>query len=326
MQNSLQTLNPFLSLFLQLASEMSTSFFAPGSPAASTGAARSMTESHAEYSVFVPASAAPRRAPLLVMLHGAGQDPEDFAAGTAMNDAAERHGVVVLYPAQLVRHNAQRCWNWFDADHQTRSRGDAARVASLTQEVVRDLEIDPDRIYVAGLSAGGALAALLGEIFPEIYAAVGVHSGLAPRAGTDLSSALAAMRGVARMPTAPSGVPTIVFHGDKDMVVSPLNATQVIEASVGPTCPWEDAEHIGSDGRRSTRRTYWRHGVGCGEHWTLHEGGHAWSGGRTAGSYADPLGPDASEEMLRFFEAHRRGPVAVATKASCGTRRHPTTG
>ncbi|MDM0085571.1 PHB depolymerase family esterase [Variovorax sp. J31P179] len=316
MQNSLQTLNPFL-VFFQMASEMSCSFLAP---AATSAAAIGplMTETHAEYSVFAPASAGPRRAPLLVMLHGAGQDPADFAAGTAMNEAAQRHGFVVLYPAQLARHNAQRCWNWFDAAHQTRSRGDAARIAALTLKVARDFDVDTERIYVAGLSAGGALAALLGELFPDIYAAVGVHSGLAPRAGTDLSSGLAAMRGVERMPTASSGVPTIVFHGDKDTVVSPLNATQVMEASVGPACACEDDEHIAADGRRSLRRIYLREGVACGEHWTLPEGGHAWSGGRAAGSYADPLGPDASEEMLRFFKHRRRSAVTMPATTLAG--------
>ncbi|MDM0036853.1 PHB depolymerase family esterase [Variovorax sp. J22P271] len=308
MQNSPQTPNPFL-MFFQFASEMSCSFLAPGASAASASGP-SMTETHPDYSVYAPPSAALAGAPLLVMLHGAGQDPADFAAGTAMNEAAQRHGFVVLYPAQLARHSAQRCWNWFDAAHQTRSHGDAARVAALTLKVARDFAVDADRIYAAGLSAGGALAALLGELFPDIYAAVGVHSGLAARAGTDLSSGLAAMRGVARMPSAPSGVPTIVFHGDKDTVVSPLNASQVMEAAVGPACDHENEEHIAADGRRSTRRIYLREGLGCGEHWTLHEGGHAWSGGRAAGSYADPLGPDASEEMLRFFAQRRRNGAA----------------
>lgn len=266
-----------------------------------------MTERHEGYSLFIPGRLPPGSARMVVMLHGAGQDPEDFAAGTAMNAAAERHGFVVLYPAQRSHHNAHRCWNWFDADHQTRAGGDPARVAALTLEVARQQRIDLDCIYVAGLSAGGAMAALLGELFPDVYAAVGVHSGLPARAGVDLSSGLAAMRGAARADTAPSGVPTIVFHGERDIVVNPMNGIQVIEASLGKACISRSSEHIGADGRRVTHRVYLgADGRAVGEHWTLHDSAHAWSGGDRAGSYVDPLGPVASEEMLRFFKSHRR--------------------
>ncbi|MDM0078633.1 PHB depolymerase family esterase [Variovorax sp. J2P1-59] len=301
--------NPIASWF-DMASEISASFLAvapsmtPDSPP--------MTESHESHCLFVADSAPRRRAPMVVMLHGAWQDPVDFAAGTAMNAAAERHGFVVLYPAQSARHNAQQCWNWFDAAHQSRTRGEPARLTSLTSEVARDLHVDPDRIYVAGLSAGGAMAALLGDLFPDIYSAVGVHSGLAALAGTDLSSGLAAMRGSERAETAPTGMPTIVFHGDMDIIVNPINGRQVMEASFGSNSIKETRQHVGYEGRGFTRREY----VGAdeivyGEHWILHEGGHAWSGGRKAGSYADPLGPDASEQMLRFFKQRRRPATAL---------------
>ena len=269
-----------------------------------------MTERHESHCLYVAGSAAQVGAPMVLMLHGAGQDPEDFAMGTAMNVAAERNGFVVLYPAQGPHDNAQRCWNWFERAHQTRGQGEPARIAALTLQVARDLEVDTNRIYIAGMSAGGAMAALLGELFPDVYAAVGVHSGLAPRAGTNLSSALAAMRGADRPDTAPSGVPTIAFHGDRDIVVSPINGIQIMEASVGKDCLSVTTEHVASDGRRSTHREYRGKGPGvCGEHWTLHEGGHAWSGGHRAGSYADAQGPNASEEMLRFFKPHRRAAV-----------------
>lgn len=266
-----------------------------------------MTERNESHCLYVASSAAQVHAPMVVMLHGAGQDPDDFALGSAMNVAAERNGFVVLYPAQGSHNNAQRCWNWFEDAHQTRSQGEPARIASLTRQIAVDLAVDTNRIYIAGMSAGGAMAALLGELFPDVYAAVGVHSGLAPRAGTNLSSALAAMRGAARAETVPSGVPTIAFHGDRDTVVSPINGMQVMEASLGKHCLCVATEQIAPDGRRFTRREYRGNGPGvCGEHWTLHEGGHAWSGGHNAGSYADVKGPKASEEMLRFFKPHRR--------------------
>jgi poly(hydroxyalkanoate) depolymerase family esterase len=296
--------NSFLSWFT-MATEASASFFAPvprGFAAASVSSTQ-MTERHEGHCLYVPTTAPLRGAPLIVMLHGAGQDPDDFAAGTAMNSAAERHGFIVLYPAQSTRANAHRCWNWFDPAHQMRSQGEPAHLTALTLQVAFAHQVDTHRIYVAGLSAGGAMAALLGELFPDVYAAVGVHSGLAPRAGADLSSALAAMRGAARADSIPSGMPTIVFHGDRDSIVSPVNGSQVIEASLGANCPYESRAHTGADRRRYTRRKYFREGLGvCGEYWNLHDGAHAWSGGSSDGSFADPMGPDASEEMLRFFK------------------------
>ncbi|MDM0015439.1 PHB depolymerase family esterase [Variovorax sp. J22P168] len=295
---------PMASWF-DFASELNASFF-PGSAAAAPGSPP-MTEHHETHSLFVPTSAPRSGAPMVVMLHGAGQDPADFAAGTGMNAAAERHGFAVLYPAQSPRHNAQQCWNWFDSAHQSRSTGDPARINSLALRVSRELAIDADRTYIAGLSAGGAMAALLGELFPDVYAAVGVHSGLAALAGADLSSGLAAMRGAKRASSTPTGMPTIVFHGDQDIIVHPINGSQVMEAAFGPEGVHSTRQHVGHEGRGYTRREY----VGAdevvyGEHWVVHDGGHAWSGGSKAGSYADPLGPDASEEMLRFFGQRRR--------------------
>ncbi|MGJ7510586.1 extracellular catalytic domain type 1 short-chain-length polyhydroxyalkanoate depolymerase [Variovorax sp. GT1P44] len=308
MQSSLTTFNPFLS-WLEMASAASASFFPSSSPGPSTAPCAPMTEIHAGHSLYVPATAPRRGAPLLVMLHGAGQDPADFAAGTAMNSVAERHGFIVLYPGQPTSANAHRCWNWFERAHHTRHQGDPARIASLTLQIAREHRVDPDRIYIAGLSAGGSMAALLGDLFPEIYAAVGVHSGLAARAGVDLTSGLAALRGAPREASEPREMPTIVFHGDKDSVVHAINGTHVIEASFGIDCAFESFEQTGPDGRRFTRRNYVSDGSGIrGEHWTLHDASHAWSGGSLAGSFADPLGPDASEEMLRFFETQRRDP------------------
>ncbi|MDM0078853.1 PHB depolymerase family esterase [Variovorax sp. J2P1-59] len=234
-------------------------------------------------------------------------NPGDFAAGTAMNSAAERYGFVVLYPAQPTSANALQCWNWFDRAHQTRSQGDPARIVALTLQISNEQRIDPDRIYVAGLSAGGAMAALLGDFFPEVFAAVGVHSGLAARAGVDLSSGLAALRGAPYEVSAAREMPTIVFHDDRDDVVHHVNGTRVIEASLGADCAFESCEQTGSDGRRFTRRNYVKQCSGVrGEHWTLHDAAHAWSGGSLAGSFADPLGPHAGEEMLRFFETQAR--------------------
>ncbi|MBT2323744.1 PHB depolymerase family esterase [Variovorax paradoxus] len=262
-----------------------------------------------EYKLFVPPQAGERPLPLVVMLHGCTQDPDDFAAGTAMNEAALAQGFFVLYPAQSRQANPQGCWNWFKHNHQQRGRGEPALLAGMTREVMAQHAIDPRRVYVAGLSAGGAMAAILGEAYPELYAAAGVHSGLAAGAASDLPGALMAMRGGAGpRGEGASGIPTIVFHGDADSTVHASNGDQIIAASVGGTGAM-DVEHVpgGSGGRGATRRLHRSpDGEVLAEHWVVHGGPHAWSGGSGAGSYTDGRGPDASAEMLRFFFEHPR--------------------
>ena len=259
-----------------------------------------------DYKLFVPPQAGERALPLVVMLHGCTQNPDDFAAGTTMNEAALAQGFFVLYPAQSRQANPQGCWNWFKHSHQQRGRGEPALLAGMTRDVMARHAIDPRRVYVAGLSAGGAMAAILGEAYPELYAAVGVHSGLAAGAASDLPAALMAMKGggTAPMPN-PSSVPTIVFHGDADATVHVNNATEVIAASVGKTNAVE-VEHLPGNGGRSATRHVHRAADGriLAERWTVHGAGHAWSGGSAKGSYTDGRGPDASAEMLRFFFEH----------------------
>ena len=266
------------------------------------------TSGRREFKLYIPPGAGERPLPLVVMLHGCTQNPDDFAAGTGMNEAALAQGFFVLYPEQSQKMNPQRCWNWFKHNHQARGRGEPALLAGMTREVIARHAIDPDRVYVAGLSAGGAMAAILGDTYPDLYAAVGVHSGLAAGSAKDLPSALAAMKGGGTpVRTNASGLPTIVFHGDADTIVHPGNGEQVITASAG-TASSGEVERVNKPGGRATTRSKHRSSDGAvvAEHWLVHGAPHAWSGGSTKGSYTDESGPDASAEMVRFFLEHPR--------------------
>ena len=258
------------------------------------------------YKVYLPLRGEGRPRPLVVMLHGCKQNPDDFAAGTRMNELADELGFIVAYPQQSRAANLSRCWNWFRTADQQRDGPEPSLIAGITREVMRRYDADPRRVYVAGLSAGGAMAAILGHTYPDLYAAIGIHSGLAYASARDLPSALAAMRG--RRPVtaaAPAGplrpVPTIVFHGDQDATVHPSNA-QRLAARASTEAPAVKSGE--ARGRRYTRAVQQdAAGKPLLEHWIVHGAGHAWSGGSDEGSYADPRGPEASREMVRFFKA-----------------------
>src|ERR671919_1604687 len=271
------------------------------------------------YKLYVPSGYRGQAVPLVVMLHGCTQSPDDFAAGTRMNVLAEEHTCLVAYPAQAASANPSRCWNWFSPGHQQRGQGEPSLIAGITLQIMRDYAVDPERVYVAGLSAGAAAASIVGTSYPDLYAAIGVHSGLACGAAGDLPSAFAAMRQgeavvVRRSVEHRRMVPTIVFHGDQDSTVHPRNGDWVIEQS--RATPMTDLRTTVQRGRVPGGHAYSRtlHADARGqvilEQWVIHGAGHAWSGGSPAGSYTDPQGPDAAREMLRFFLEHRHAKAA----------------
>lgn len=260
------------------------------------------------YKLYIPARAAAAARPLLVMLHGCTQNPDDFALGTGMNALAEETGCLVLYPEQDAKHNRTHCWNWFEPAHQARDAGEPAIIAGMTREVMAEHGAAPAQVFVAGMSAGGAMAAVLGAAYPELYAAVGVHSGLPAGSARDMMSGLQAMKKPGRGRALREAVPVIVFHGDADHVVAPGNGEAVLGQFVGAhaglhAAPLNKRSDETRQGGRQCSRHAWRdeEGRAVAEHWIVHGAGHAWSGGNAAGSHTDALGPDASREMLRFF-------------------------
>jgi poly(hydroxyalkanoate) depolymerase family esterase len=285
---------------------------------------RFTTHTHAEgaasrsYKLYVPASYTRAPMPLFVMLHGCQQHPDDFAAGTRMNVLAEQHGFLVAYPAQSAGANGNNCWNWFQAAEQRRGGVETSLIAGIVGAVARDCKVDDARVYVAGLSAGAAMAVILGNAYPDVFAGVAAHSGLPLGAAHDVPSAFAAMQGRAAAPAARRGhtagsgpsapVRTIVFHGDADATVVPANAHAIVQGALaaypdadvalttqleGGVAPggraWSATRYVDAAGRPHV------------ESWLVHGAPHAWSGGSASGSYTDASGPDASAQIVRFF-------------------------
>jgi len=284
-----------------------------------------------DYRLYVPSGYEDQGGvPLIVMLPGCRQDAEDFAAGTQMNVLAEREGFLVLYPEQHLSANPLGCWNWFEPANQERGNGEPSIIAGATDRVIADYNVDTDRVYVAGISAGGAMTSIMGATYPDLYTAIAVHSGLEYKAAGNNRAALAAQRDGGPDPDRQGYLaflsareearvlPTIVFHGEEDEEVDVVNAHQALSQ----WAQTNDYSYDGSDNDSitdepaDTLREQTPEGYGyvryvyenpegdvIMEKWIVDGLGHAWPGGDPKGSYTDPAGPDASEEIIRFFES-----------------------
>ncbi|CAM2158623.1 polyhydroxybutyrate depolymerase (plasmid) [Pararobbsia alpina] len=264
-----------------------------------------------KYRLYVPPRENDDALPLIVMLHGCTQSADDFAAGTQMDALAQRHRCLVAYPEQPAQANPSKCWNWFKPEDQTRESGEASLIVGIAREIASTLNVDRDRVFIAGLSAGGAMAANIVDAYPDVFAAAGVHSGLPARCAHDLPSALAAMKG-GRHPwmgragheTHAPRRPMIVFHGDADTTVNVANAMRIAQG-FDARLDIDGGIRAQKAGNRASKasRIISSNGIDA-ELWIVHGAGHAWSGGNAQGTFTDPRGPDASAEMLRFFLEH----------------------
>jgi poly(hydroxyalkanoate) depolymerase family esterase len=326
---------------------LATSLVPFASKTQASGQFISYTYNNKSYKVYVPSGYTGSTAvPMVVMLHGCTQDPDQFATGTKMNSIAERETFIAVYPDQPSSENQNKCWRWFLSSHQSRGYGDPAHIAGITAKVKKDYSIHNDKVYVTGLSAGAAMSVIMGATYPDVFAAIGVGAGLEYKAATSESSAWNVMLNGGPDPNQQGTtayhamgsykrvVPTIVFHGTSDYTVYPVNGHQVLSqwaqtndlASDGldngniDDTPEETVTGKVPDGRTFTHYTY-KDSTGATvlEKYMIDGMGHAWSGGNSAGSYTDPKGPDSSEITWQFFKNHpmqssdTNAPITVAT-------------
>lgn len=263
-----------------------------------------------DYRLYVPADREQHDLALVLMLHGCTQNPEDFALGTRMNDLAEEFGLIVAYPRQTRRANPSGCWNWFDRRHQNRGAGEPAKLAGLAHALAKEFGIRGERIFAAGLSAGGAMAEVLAATYPDVFEAVAVHSGLPYKSAVDVPSALAAMKQGAAADPVPSAASDrrcrkIVFHGLSDATVNPINGQRILDEAERGEAPLTrtDLDWQIEGGRVSRTAFKDADGRPVAEQWLVEGGGHAWFGGDPRGSYTQAVGLDASRVMVRFFLA-----------------------
>ncbi|UFJ42260.1 PHB depolymerase family esterase [Brevibacillus humidisoli] len=327
--------------------------------ASAAGSFVTKTYNGRNYKLYVPGGySADTPVPLVVMLHGCTQDPDQFAAGTQMNVLAESHNFLVLYPEQPLSANINKCWNWFEPAHQSRGSGEPALIAGMVNQTKSQYTIDDNRVYIGGLSAGAAMSVIMGAAYPDVFAAISVGAGLEYKAATSVTSAYTAMRSGGPDPVQQGNkaytamgnrgrvVPVIVFHGTSDYTVYPVNADQVISQ-------WAQTNDLAADGvdnnqiddtadqtihsavpggRSYTKYVYEdQNGFIVMEKYLVDGMGHAWSGGSSTGSYTDPQGPNATQLSWDFFLDHPMDgadeidttPPITTANPSSGTFAHP---
>ena len=286
-----------------------------------------LTAGRRPYLLYQPKNyAAGKIWPLVVMLHGCRQDADEFAHLTRMNGIADRDNFLVLYPEQRRLANSMRCWNWYSRSAQT-GAGEAAILADMIRALVDEYQVDSKRIYIAGLSAGAAMAANLAICHADLFAACALHSGLAFGAATSSHSAVQAMQEGARIDAHDTGkrayiqargktdmMPAMVIQGDEDEVVKPVNAMQIVDqfAVMNELLAGDGQAQVGELQQKSrtdrfnSGHRYEVTDIRRGGHTMIRKVmvsglGHAWSGGPDSYPFSDARGPNASELICDFF-------------------------
>ncbi len=295
------------------------------------------------YKVWIPTGyAAGNSLPMILMLHGCTQNPDDFAAGTQMNLYADQYKFFTVYPDQPDSANGTKCWNWFLPEDQTRDAGEPSIIAQVVRDVQTTYGIRRDKTFVAGMSAGAAMTVIMGAAYPDIFSAIGVSAGLEYRAGDSAATGVLAQQiggpdpntqgqlAFAEMGARAHRMPTIVFHGTLDVTVQYANGPQIIQQYAQTNDYIDDGIDNNSvdntadqtmtgvapvaSGKTYTRSIYRdAQNRPLLEFWSVEQMRHAWSGGSSAGSYTDPTGPNASFEMVRFFNLNLAPTAADAT-------------
>jgi poly(hydroxyalkanoate) depolymerase family esterase len=285
------------------------------------------------YWLYVPSGYRGQKVPLVVVLHGCSQNALSIAIDTEFNDYAERDTFLVAYPEQPSSANASQCWNWFLPEHQRRGSGEASIIAGIATSVAREFSVDRRRTHVTGMSAGGAMTVNLGATYPDVFASIGVSAGVEYKAAQDVASGVLVLQtggpdpdqqgalAYVAMERAARTVPVIVFHGDLDQTVRPVNGDQVlsqwaqtndlvddrVDNDTVSDAPAATVAGTVPGGRAWTRYEYELRPEGpLLEKWIVHGMTHKWSGGAEGQTFTDPAGPEATEEMLRFFASHPR--------------------
>ncbi|HMJ34295.1 MAG TPA: PHB depolymerase family esterase [Baekduia sp.] len=279
-----------------------------------------------DYQAYVPSTyKAGTAVPLVVALHGCTETADVFRQLTRWDALAEAKGFIVVFPQQSHSGNNLECWNFFQQAHMARDQGEPALIAGITQWVQQHYTVDPHRIYVNGLSAGGAMASVMAATYPDLYAAAGIGSGCeyaatAACAGYKSADPVAAgQQAYQAMGSHARPMPVILFEGDQDTTVPPVNAQQLVQQ-------WQVTDDYadggGKDGSVPVQPTAVTHGTSSGgqgytvttysdrdegelmQSWLVAGMGHAWSGGCGCQQYSDPAGPDETAAMYTFFMAH----------------------
>jgi len=288
------------------------------------------------YKVFLPSNHSEStnhgKIPVIIALHGCMQDSESFAAGTRLNEWAEKLGFAVYYPEQSKFFNIYNCWNWFLPTNQMKNTGEAELIMGGLKKVTREFSLNKDKTFLLGMSSGGAVVSILANCYPRSFQAVATHHGTMYKAASDVFSAkevvyngskiapeVAAAKGYSCSGFTPkkNPLPAVIIHGSRGAVMRAIHATQVeselrifndyLDNGIRDNSLDDEMtfEKFTPDNLYSYDVVTWSHrGRPYIKRYMIETLGHAWSGGDNQYEFNDPHGPDATKIILDFFSEY----------------------